>query len=864
MRALKQKSGRPSAVERLIPHAVRPEFRDVFDEIAAARGRSAAWRWFWGQTFRSLPGFISNRLYWSLSMLRNYGVIAFRNLAKNKGFSLINLTGLAVGLAGVILIAAYVRFETSYDRFHEKADCIARVLNTAGKGSNDKPEYFGSWFDSRLPGLLAEVPEIARVTKTVETFADRVVLRNDESAFVQSGFFVDDQFLQLFSFPLLRGDRETVFKAAGAVVLTDRTARKFFGSEDPVGKPLHLKSRSVNYDLTVAGVAADVPPNSQLQFDFLISQETFRHDPALDWIQSSVVFDFYTTYVELRRPEDRTVAEAKLKEVLKKSATPEETLNPALQPFTDVHLRSRLRGRSEGNNEIRVVRLFSAVAAALLLIAAVNYVNLSTSRAAARAKEVGVRKVIGAGRSQLVLQFLGESLVMAGLSVVLALAMVRIVWPMFKNLTGIGLEFRTLWSPGFLALLLGTGAAAGLLSGIYPAFYLSRLRPVQSLRELSRAGRKGGLLRSGLVVLQFGAALILLVGTFVIGRQMDFVRNRTLDTGRETVAVVPIREEGTLRAAAVLRADFLNNPDVAGVSLASFVPPKPPRIGRFGVNLAKDDGTKSQSICAVDSVDENFLAIFNIELLQGRNIRPGEKGVALVNETFVREVGWKNPLGKILDFGGSFKTAAVIGILKDFHFMSLHTKIAPLALIPGIFPPDSLSVRIKPGNVSGILAGLKRDFERRNRDQPFEYRFLDDVFNAAYAREIRSGRFLRIFSLLAVFVACLGLSGLTAYAIERRMREIGIRKILGASALRLTMFLNAKFLALVFLAHLFALPAACWAMNNWLRGFAYRAGLSFWTCAAASGIVLFVALTTISLQTSKAALRNPADTLRRE
>jgi len=838
------------------------DFHEAFQDVAERRGRAASRIWYWGQVFKSLPGFIHNRFYWSLSMLRNYWIIALRQMFKNKWFSLINLAGLSVGLAGVILIAAYIRFELSYDRFHEKSGRICRVLSLPAPGRAGAREYFDSRSDPKASAQLALVPEIIRSTQIGDV--SQAVLQRGMDSFIESGLYADERFLKVFSFPLRRGDPEQALAKAGSIILTESTARKLFGSADPFGQPLIFRNQSTVYPLTVSGVAADVPENSHMRFSFLISQATLRADPGMSWIFEMTVFDFLTTYVELRDPNDRAVVEAKLAALAKSDEAKNSDFSQILQPLTDIHLRSQIRGHAAENNEIRYVRLFSSIALVLLLIAVVNYVNLATSRSAARAKEIGIRKVAGAARRQLFRQFIGESLLMSGAALVLALAVLRVFWPFFRALIGIDIEFRSLGSPEILALTAGAALIAGFLAGLYPAFVLSGLRPIHSLRDRSGSGRKGSFFRGALVVFQFGASFVFLVGTFVIGRQLGFIRSRNLGADREKVIALPIRTEGTRAAAASLRQDFLRNPDVLGVSLSSYIPAPNATLGRLGARLVKDDGTPLQSACQINSVDENFLPLFEIPLVAGRNLKPGEKTAALINETMVREAGWKFPLGKTMKFGGNIPTITIVGVFKDFHQAPLQTRIAPLALIPDIYPINAVFVRVRPGDMTAIVDGLRKTFLGRIKEQPFEFSFLDEIFDSIYRREIRAGEFFRVFAVLAVFVACLGLAGLTAFTVEQRTKEIGIRKILGASSARLTALLNVRFVILIIASNVIALPVAALAMNAWLRNFVYRTRLNAGTFVLASGIALAIALVTISLQTVKAAAMNPAETLRHE
>jgi putative ABC transport system permease protein len=570
------------------------------------------------------------------------------------------------------------------------------------------------------------------------------------------------------------------------------------------------------------------------------------------------------TYAELRVGADKAVVEAKFPEFLKRFTPEDSRPELALQPLKDIHLRSQIEGQLATNNQIQVIWLFSAIALVLLLIAVINYVNLTTSRSAVRSKEIGIRKTAGAHRHQLFQQFLGESLALTVGASFLALAFVRLAWPRFQRLVGIDLDFGVVWSPACLILYAGIALAVSVLAGLYPALILSGLHPVRALREFGRSGRQGAVLRKMLVVVQFAASIVLLAGTIVIGRQIHFLQSRNLGYDREQVITIPIREAETQKAAEAIRADYLQNPNVLGVTVSNAVPTE---INNFfgGIQTQTDEGATTKTSFAVGYIDERFLDFYKIGLVEGRNIGPGEKTAALVNESLVEALGWKNPLGKILDIWGRTKLT-VVGVVRDFHFASLHAKIMPLALFPQIFGPgDVIAVRVRPGgDIARILAGLRAGFEKRTKGQPFEYAFLDETFDALYKKEARIGEFFRVFALLAVFVACLGLSGLTAFTVEKRTKEIGIRKVLGASAGRLTVLLNRQFVLLVLLANAAALPLAYFALNGWLRNFAYRIPLTIWTLAVASLATLAVALATISLQTTKAARKNPAETLRSE
>ena len=837
------------------------DFAEIFAARAAEKGRGRARLWYWTQVFRSLPGFAANRIYWSLSMLRNYAVITYRTIVKNAGYSLISLLGLAVGLASFILILAYARFETSYDRFHEKGDRIYRLINAEVRPGERPAEFNADSTPDPVAALLkSEFAEVRRAARVMRQFNDPAILRVEGRAFAQSGLIADRDFLEIFSFPLVRGDRTRALAAPGSIVITEEVARKLYGDEDPVGKPLSYGVRRAQGDLTVTGVIRDVPANSHLRFDYLLSLATLEADKSNDYMFKNWNVGNFTIYAELADPAGRKPLEEKIASWIDQNrpSKTEAKLRFYLQPLSDIHLRSNIEGELATNNAIRTVSLFLAIAVLILLIAAGNYMNLVTARASTRAREIGVRKVTGADRGQLARQFLGESVLFAFLALVAALALARLALARFNAVAGSGLGFRDLLDPSFFLLLAGVTLVAGLLAGAYPAFVLSSFQATTVLKEHSAATRKSSRLRDALVVGQFAASVALLVCALVVSGQLRFIQDQRLGYDREHVVVIPIREPGTAAKADALKAELLRLPEVEAVSRTSGLPTNI-RSRMINRKLVSDQGETITTAYHFDYIDESFIDVFRIELAAGRNLTAGEENVALINETFAHTAGWKEPLGKELAF---LDKARVVGVVKDFHFRTAHAPMSPMAL----FPSDGnlLAVRIRPGSVPDTIARLKRVFEATVRSQPWEFSFFDEEFDALYRKERRAGEIFGAFAGLAVFIACLGLLGLAAFAVERRTKEIGIRKVMGASAPRLAVRLSREFVGLVLLANVIAWPVAYFAMSRWLRGFAYRIGLGPGVFVLAALGALLVAVLTVATQTLRAASANPVDSLRYE
>ena len=837
------------------------DFAESYGGILTEKGRTRARLWCWDQILRSLPGFAANRLYWSLSMLRNYAVISCRNIVKNFSYSFITIMGLAVGLACFILILAYARFESSYDSFHEKADRIYRILSAESDlGSRTSEFQVGN------PSLLAAAlrtnfPEVRHVTRVFVSLDIPAVLKSGEKAFTQKGLIADQDFFEVFSFPLLRGDKITALAVPASIVITEGTARKLFGDRDPLGQTISYRVQEEQMDVTVTGVVQDVPRNSHLRFDYIGSLATMEADKSNSYMFDKWNVGNFCIYMELSGPAVRKSLEEKTTAFVRKvnPDANESGTRFVLQAVKDIHLRSNIQGELATNNEIRTIYLFLTIAILILLIASINYTNLVTARASARAREIGIRKAAGANRRQLFQQFLGESVFFAGLALVLALSLVRLALPRFSVVAGVDLRFADLAAGPFLFLILGVTLVTGILSGVYPALVLSAFQPARVLKDFKATGRRGSNLRNLLVVGQFAASIVFTICALVVAGQLRFIRSQRLGFDREHVVIIPLLEPETKAKAAAIKTDLLRSSEVESVSVTSGLPTRI-RNRILNADLINAQGEKVETTYHFDYVDEDFLKVFEIDLASGRNFNPGEKDVAIVNETLMKTAGWTEIVGREVPFIDN--SLRVVGVVKDFYFQSFHNPMEPMVLI--LREGKNLAVRIRPGDVPHTIAQLKGIFEKNSRSQPWDFFFFDDDFNALYRKERRTGEIFGAFAGLAVLIACLGLLGLAAFAVERRTKEIGIRRVMGASVTDLTVRLSREFVGLVLAANVIAWPIAHYAMSKWLQGFAYRNGLSVWAFILAAAGALLVAFLTVSTQTFRAAASNPVNSLRYE
>ena len=842
------------------------DFEEAFTEIRENKSRALAFFWYWMQAFRSLPGFIKNKIYWSVMMFKNYVTISLRNLLKSKWISFINITGLAVGLASFILILAYVQHEFSYDRFFEKADRIHRIL-IGDQRFGKETEYNDTNPELLAPLLKSEFPEIVNSTRIYKSSStEKVVVQKENLVFYADGLYADENFLEIFTYPFISGGRRGALSGPKVVVLTEALARKLFGTEDPLGQTIAYREKRRTYYVKVSGVIEDVPENTHLKFDYILSMETLRTDERNSYMFNTWDIWNFLTYVELMPNVAKAVIEDKAPQFIKNYFSSEnlstDKTSVVLQPVTDIHLRSQVRGERATNNEIRYIYLFGSIAVIILLIACINYMNLTTARSANRAKEIGIRKVTGANRSQIFHQFMGESIFTVLLATGLALGLVHLFLPQFRTLIAVDLHINYIENLGLLILIFGATFTAGILSGIYPAAVLSSFLPVKVMRAQSPSGKKGSFFRNTLVVIQFCASIILLVGTLVIFRQMHFIKSERLGYDREHVVIIPIQEEETRKKSGLLKAELSKLPEVQNVSLSSGLPTDI-RSHLYGTKFQTDEGETITMDFYFDYVDHDFTDVFKVEIVQGRKFSKehGDDDTCFyVNEAFVKKLGWAEPAGK--EFKAMGKVRKVVGVVKDFHFATLHNEIEPMALMLG--GGNNIALRINPGDVLKTIGVLKGVFEKTTFSQPFDFYFLDDEFNRLYRKEQRTGEIFGTFSLLAVFIACLGLLGLASFIVERKTKEIGIRKVLGATEIRIVSLLTMDFIKLILIANVIAWPLAYIAMDGWLKNFSYRIGLSAWVFFLAAGVALFIAILTISSQTLKAALSNPSDTLRYE
>lgn len=803
-------------------------------------------------------------------MFKSYLKIALRHLVKHKTYSFINVVGLAVGLACCLLISLYVKDELSYDRYHEKADRIFKVVTDAR--TPEKTSHFALTPAPLAEALVRDFPEVETTTRLF-TFYGEGLIQYGEQRFTEPGiYFGDSTFFAVFSIPLRRGDTKTALAAPNTVVLSEAAARKYFGTEEPLGKTLSINNR---LEIQVSGVMADIPANTHFHCDFLISLTTTRMSRNTSFISN---MNFHT-YAVLRPEASPQALEAKLAAAIKKYSAAQvaarfgqtfeaytaagNEMKWALVSLTDIHLRSQREYEIEPNGNLTTVYLFAAIAAIVLLIACINFMNLATARSASRAKEIGVRKVIGSNRLQLLRQFLSESLLLSFFALLIALVLVELFLPMFNQLAGKQIETSFFTNSFSLAVLLGVTLLVGLLAGSYPALVLSGMRPALVLKSGSPTSTSGVWIRRGLVVFQFAISVALIAGTFIVHNQFGFVLNRQLGFDKEQVLVVK-RASALGRQREAFKQKLLQNSNVVNAATSTTLPGK--LYGRSTYRALEAPAENSYAMHEM-YVDENFLPTLAITLNMGRNFSrevATDTSAVILNEAAAKLFGWNEPLGQFLTQpGDSLWRANIIGVAKDFHFESLHQQIQPLVIL---YQPNFqyLSIRLRPNNLAATVQSVEMLWQQFVPQQPFEFSFLDQDFDAQYRAEERTGKVFGIFSALAIFIACLGQFGLASFTIQKRTKEIGVRKVLGASATSIVGLLSKEFVKLVVIAVLIATPLAYFIMNRWLQDFAYRIEIGWWIFALAGGVAVMVALLTVSTQALKAALANPVEALRYE
>ena len=798
-------------------------------------------------------------------MLRSYLTLVLRSLFRYKMHSSISVLGLSIGFACFIIVFVFIAHEMSYDAFHENAERLYRVREDIIEKWTSTRHGRASIGHSMAPLLKSDFPAIEAIVRVCRGYHGQSVMSvhyQDKHFLEDQVYFADPIFFDFFSFPLKEGDAQTVLEAPYSIVLTEQTASKYFGSDSPMGKTLHIgRGQNSTREYLVTGVVQDLPSNTHFKFDFVASIKEFK-------LRRNINDAWYYTYIRLAENASPEALENKFSEFLERHKYHLEKLRRQLflQPLQDIHLHSHFKDELSPNRDVRYLYLLLGIALVILLIVCINYVNFSTFRFTQRAKEVGLRKALGGVQSQLVQQFLGETLLLTLFAFLISLVLVTGSWPYLSGFLGQDVEidaFRIAIDYGLW--LLAAIACIGLMSGLYPAFFLAKFNPADTLGGHTQSGTTVGLLRKTLVIFQFVLSIVLLITTLALHNQLAFMRSQDLGFDREQVVVIPAK---TLQPASI--AEYLQDPRILNISGT---------FGSPGVLAMKGwftpEGQDEISMNTID-VGYTYLETMGLELIAGRNFSADfpsdEHDAFIINESAAKFLGWKNPVGKRLERTWSQRQSAsskVIGVVKDFHYQSLHHSIEPLVIglwwnMQNVLVIKHLTVRIDPRDISGALAFLEAKTREFVPNEPFQYYFLDEVFDQFYREEERISRLIGFFSTLSIVIICLGVLGLASFSVEQRMKEIGIRKVLGASSPGLVYLLMKPVLVWLVAANLIAWPVAYMTNQAWLQYFAYRIDSDVWAFLLGSLILALTVIITVVLQTSKAVQTNPTQTLRSE
>ena len=846
------------------------EFHEFSDDIAEIYGQllqsGPKWKaksWYLFRILESLPRIFMDILYWRFVMLKNYLKIALRNFKRHKGYTFLNIAGFAIGMACCLIIFLYVRHETGFDTYHKDVERIYRIAQDIRTPTSNR--IFAPVSPMVGPTLKADYPQIEQTTRLLTT-GSRLVKR-DEVIFYEDRFmYADNELFEIFTIPFILGSPQNALSRPQTLVISETMAEKYFSGENPLGKILEINKKE--YEIT--GVAVDSPKNTHLKYNLIASLETLN-----DWSEMSNWFStMFFTYLKVKpnvnmEEFSQQVSHVADKYVGERLATSGTTYFYFLQHVPSIHLHSNINYDVEPSGNPLYVKIFSLVGLFILLIAGLNFMNLATARAANRSKEVGLRKVVGAQRLQLIGQFLGESILMAILSLGLALVLARFMISLLNNLIGLSLNFTDLLRPDILVILLGGACLVGVLAGLYPAFVLSSFKPATTLKRLKSGGSRSFGLRTVLVVVQFTISVFLIIGTLSMYKQYDYMRNQDLGFEKEQKLVLPLRggidvEENF----DTVKGIFSNHSSVSGVTVSSSIPGRD--FSSFSIRLIGEEDEKKQDMFHLH-FDTDFVPNYGIEMVVGRpfmkEMNTDFMGAFLINEAAVKAFGWTSPedaLGKRLQTGYGGRVNPIIGVTKNFHFQGLQTEVEPLVMefLPWSF--SYLTISVDTLNLKETMTFVESQWKIRFPENPFESFFLDMDFNRQYKADEQAGSIFSIFTLLGLIIACLGLFGLASFTAESRTREIGIRKVLGASTQGLVVMLSKQFTKWVILANGVAWPIAYVFIDRWLKNFAYRSTIGIGIFVFSGALALFVALLTISFQSIKAAASNPVDALKYE
>jgi putative ABC transport system permease protein len=834
------------------------DFAEIFEELRAERGVLYARLWICWQVLTSLPRFIQHHTYWSIQMFRNYLVSTLRNLRKDRLHSFINIVGLSIGLTCVIMILLFVRYELSYDGFNENRGRIFRVV--LDDIHEDGLFPMAPTMLPLAPALRRDFPEVERAARVSERSS--ILVRAGENRYYESLYFADPEIFSIFSLPLEWGNPSTALSEPYSVVLSEALAEKYFGRIDPMGQILRIDSVQ---DFKVTGILRAIPETFHLRIKMLASFDSLKNQEK-DRLDSWDQFSNDYTYILLAPGADPSKLEERLP-AFQQKYTDAETASKQrlrLQPLQDIHFSS-LNYDDAVTYEKGYLYAFSAVALFIMILACVNFMNLATARSAGRAREVGMRKVAGARRSQLIFQFLTESFLVALVAVAGAVGLVYLVLPRFRVFLNRKIAFDLLHDPVLAAMLLGLVLFTGFFAGSYPAFMLSSFTPVRVLRSKSAQGNSHLSFRTVFVVLQFAVSIVLIIATLVVYHQLAFMKSKDLGFFSEQVVVIPLQGSPLRQKPEPLKEAILSHTAVLDVSCTSGTPGSGSSHAS-NYMLETPDGEKEVYIQTIYT-DFDFVETLGLKVLDGRNFSreySSDRGKTyILNQTAARQMGWDSPVGKKISRGGE-SPGEVIGVVDDFHYSSMRTRIRPMALNIRPSKFGYVAVRFRPEEATLLLGYLEETWRRFAPEYPFEHFFIDEQFARYYRFEQKVGELFGLFSILAIVISCLGVFGLISYIAEQSTKEIGVRKILGASTAGIILLLSKRFVRWVLVANLIAWPLAWFAMNKWLEGFAYRVSINPVFFPLAGMAALAIALATVSYQSLKSAFANPADSLRYE